>query len=298
MTIKKTQYEFLFLYFTGVDDDLERTLGEDYNIDESDVEDIFTDTQLSKIEIREKYIYIAIQFPEFDKSTQRFIIKDLHCFVSDDWLIVIDKNEYKHFKQFINFEQQIVDFMNSFLMFAELLDFCTTKTYKMITKFKSQIIELESDLFTFQDDLDVLKDILIFKKNIINFQSVIEPLRGVMVELQQKNKKLRPIDVEWLDNSLDTIKKIINNLQNFKEQMVLLSDTNEALINRTTNNRVRTLTAVSLIGLVPSFWVGFFGMNVHFGFSEDSLVPLILISSIIFVSCGGLLLLFRKKGFV
>jgi magnesium transporter len=301
MIIKKTKYDFEFAYSFGVDDALESKLEEVYRIHESDIEDIFTDAQLSKMEVRSDYVYVAIQFPEFDKSSQKFLIKELHCFVSNNWLLVVDKHKYKHFQQFMNFEQQILEGeedMSSFLMFAELLDFCMIKTYKAIARFKTEIAEIESDLFEFANDLDVLKDILIIKKNLVNFESVIEPLRDLIIELQTKYKKLKPIDLERLDNSLDTIKKTLNNLENFKEQMSLLSETNESLISRSTNNTVRTLTAVSLIGLVPTFWVGFFGMNVHFGFGEGNFVPLILVTALIAFSCGGLYYLFKKKGFI
>jgi magnesium transporter len=300
--VKAKYNKFDFLSASGVDEMLENTLEVEYGINSLDVEDIFSDTQLSKIEIRSSYVYVALQFPEFDKSYQKFFVKDLHCFVSRSWVIVIDKQGYKHFQQFVNFQDQLLEDEHettSFVFFAELLEFCTTKTYKVLPKFRQEINQIESDLFEFTNDIDVLKDILIMKKNLVNFESVVGPIKDVIVELEYKAKRLLEQDeVDKFDNSLDIIKKIINNLQNFKEQMNLLSETNESMIGRSTNNQVRALTAVSLIGLVPTFWVGFFGMNVHFGFVENSFVPLIVVIGLITVSCSVLYWFFKKKGYV
>ena len=70
---------------------------------------------------------------------------------------------------------------------------------------------------------------------------------------------------ESIDDSLDKIKKLINRLDNFREITKLLTETNEMIMARSTNQTVRRLTMFNVLLLVPSLTAAFFGMNVHFG---------------------------------
>lgn len=52
---------------------------------------------------------------------------------------------------------------------------------------------------------------------------------------------------EAIDDSLDKIKKLINRLENFRETMKLLTETNEMLIARNTNDNIRRLTFINIL---------------------------------------------------
>ena len=99
-----------------------------------------------------------------------------------------------------------------------------------------------------------------------------------------------------LDDSLDKVKKMINNLNNFREQMTMISETNEALIARNTNDTIKILTAVSLIAVIPTAITSFFGMNVYFGWTTiDSYFPVALISFVVVSATVITLFYFKKK---
>lgn len=92
------------------------------------------------------------------------------------------------------------------------------------------------------------------------------PLEDMFDELTLKHSEL--IDgtgKEAIDDSLDKIKKLVNRLDNFRETMKLLTETNEMLMARSTNQNVRRLTLFNVLLLCPTLVAGFFGMNVHFG---------------------------------
>jgi Mg2+ and Co2+ transporter CorA len=254
----QVQYKlFEFIYTSGLAPELENTLLNDFGLNEVDVEDIYSDTQLSKFEIRQDYIYIALQFPIFDKAKQGFLIKDLHCFCSPNQVIIIDRQNYKHFTQFINFQDQLLEdeeFITPGLFVAELLDFCMTKTYKAIMKFKADIAQVESDLFAFMDDIDVLKDILTIKKNLVNFESVITPIQRTIRDLEAKNEnRFSQEELERLDNSLDTINKIMNNLKNFQDQIDILMATNDSMMIRSTSLNSKNILLTSIFGFLAIF---------------------------------------------
>ena len=85
--------DFQFKIFHGLDDELKTTLKNQYQIEELDIEDVFTSTQLSKREIKKDYLYIALQCPEYDKDDRKFLNKEIHCIVSERYFLIIDKNK-------------------------------------------------------------------------------------------------------------------------------------------------------------------------------------------------------------
>jgi magnesium transporter len=268
------EYNFEYRYISFLDEEFRKELEEKYNIEELDIEDVFTDTQLSKIERRPNYMYVALQFPEFDKNQRHFTPKEVHCFVSKKYVLLINKNGYKHLEQFNQYRNSVFNYEpDSINMFYEMLDYCVKKTYRVVQKFKIEISQIENNIFSFENNFrDLLKEILIVKRNLIYFISIIYPLQTVIEEIQSKHIAFwdKEEGVEELDDSLDKIKKIVNNLKNFKEQMALLTETNESLTARNTNQVIKILTITNLIFLVPTIITSFFGMNVYFGWNEES----------------------------
>lgn len=268
--------------FNGLSEELKQQLQQSYHIDHLDIEDVFTNTQLSKIEQRNEYLYVALEFPEYDKKRRHFVTKEIHCFLSQSYFLVIDKHEFKHFRQFDLIRSAILDDNSpTFFQFYEMLDFIVTKTYRVLGKFRQEVQEAEMQVF---DDIenDLVKEILIIRRNLANFLSIIVPLEKVISDLEIKYTKfIDPKGLEKLDDSLDKIKKMNNTLTNFKEQLMLLTEANESQIARSTNQTIKTLTVFNIIIFVPSLITGFFGMNTHFGWisSQENLVPVTVVLS-------------------
>ena len=294
---------FDYTFHLGLDQALKDSMSQVYGIDALDIEDVFTDTQLSKIESKKAYLYMCLQFPEYDRSIRQFIVKEAHVFVGPKFLLLIDKYNSKNIHQFNNIKDNIITDKNitSFKLFYEILDFIITKATRAIYKFKQEISVIENDIFDFKSHRDLLKEILIIRRNLINYESIVQPIALLINEIEtKKNVFVDHIALELLDDTLDKIKKILNNLQNFKGHMALMTETNEALIARDTNEIIKALTSVNIIVLVPTIIASFFGMNIYFGW--DPLTPNFLTMILIFglMICSTVIILwyFKKKNWV
>lgn len=108
---------------------------------------------------------------------------------------------------------------------------------------------------------------------------------------------------EAIDDSLDKIKKLINRLDNFRDTMKLLTETNEMIMARSTNQTVRRLTLFNVLILGPSFIAAFFGMNMHFGWlsflaDQNNILPLSIIVALMIALTLGMFLFFKSKKWV
>lgn len=287
--------------------DLKQILSAVYEINDLDIEDVFTDTQLSKYERRDNYMYVSLQFPEFDKDLKRVVAKELHCFVGAKFLLIINKHDFRQFQKFDEFKKDEVleENQKSVFAFYEILDFIVTRLFRALRKFKIEVENLENRL---NDDLthDLITEIQIVKRNLINFISLISPLQDLIYDLQiHYNKFLQNNEdgvsnVELLDDSLDKVKRMLNNLRNYSQQVTIIGETNEALIARNTNQVIKLMTAVSIFALVPSGLAGFFGMNIYMGWdpAEKDFRPLILAIVLMGTMMGGAIYYFKKHKWI
>jgi magnesium transporter len=286
----------------GLPEGLKETLEKKYKINKLDIEDVFTNTQLAKTEQKANYLYVAIHFPEFDKKKRNFISKEVHFFVTKSYLKVIDKENFRHIAKFEEIQEHILGKNPTSLhIFYEIIDFIITKIFNVIGKFKTEIEDVERAIFEHDSRMeDLLVEILIIKRNLINLISIITPMERVIKELQTEkyNKFITSTGIEMLDDTHDKIEKMLNRLNNFKEQITLLKETNETQIARNTNQTIRTLTSVNLLVLVPTIITSFFGMNVNFGWSgnPENYIPLASITTfIIILTIAGFIIFKNRK---
>lgn len=287
-----------FLIINDLNFDLRQQLTNNYKFNSLDVEDVFTNTQLPKFELRETYIYIFLHFPEFDQQDKVYYNKELHCFLNSDQLLVINKNKMKNLKNFLS-TKDLQNLDTPFRIFYEMLDYLVTLSFKDIIKFKQEIFSIEREIFKFENTQDNLKEILVLKRNLVYFTSTIHSLQIVIEDIQNKyGKTIGTEGLEKLDDSLDKIKKIFSSLNNYREHLKLLTETNETLINRYTNDILKILTSFSILSLIPSTIAAFFGMNVYFGWNNDSLWPLVGITLLTIMVTSFCYFFFRRKGWL
>ncbi|MGH2933409.1 MAG: CorA family divalent cation transporter [Gaiellaceae bacterium] len=68
----------------------------------------------------------------------------------------------------------------------------------------------------------------------------------------------------YFDDIVDASERIWDLLDNYKEVVEALEDTNESLISHQQNDILYVLTIFSVVMLPLTFLTGLFGMNVHF----------------------------------
>jgi magnesium transporter len=120
----------------------------------------------------------------------------------------------------------------------------------------------------------------------------------VLHELQTRQSAyLGSEGIEYIDDTLDKIKKIENNLTNFNQQITILKETNETQIVQSTNKTIKALTSVNLLILIPSIITSFFGMNVYLGWDlgGQNVWPVLGIVVAIIISIFSTYFLLKSK---
>jgi len=101
----------------------------------------------------------------------------------------------------------------------------------------------------------------------------------------------------YFDDIVDASERIWDLLDNYKEVVEALEDTNESLISHQQNDILYVLTIFTVVMLPLTFLTGFFGMNVQFpGFGTAGGFWGTL--GLMGVTIGGMLGFFRWKRWI
>ena len=110
-----------------------------------------------------------------------------------------------------------------------------------------------------------MRDLSNVKQEIISYRKIIKPERSTLRVLERATQRHLPEALEdYYDDIVDAAERIWDLLDNYKEVVEALEDTNESVISHRHNDVLRVLTVFSVILLPLTLIASIFGMNVLF----------------------------------
>jgi magnesium transporter len=280
-------------------------LEEHFEFHALDLEDVLSRNQRPKIDEYPDYLFIVLHFPIFDPNVGRLNAGELDIFVGPDFLITIPNQPLQPVEYLFErcrakeeLREQIFSRGSGYLLYRivdDSFDYC----FPMLRKIGNKLDAIEEEIFSGRSE-EIVRDISNVKQEIINFRKVIRPQRPVLRDLEQvKGRFLAPdLDLEiYFDDIVDAHERIWDMLENYKEVIEGLEDTNESVISHRVNDILRVLTAISVIILPLTFIASLWGMNVGVpgeGDTEDFFV-IVGVCLVIGVAMSAY---FRRRGWL
>ena len=276
-------------------------LEEHFDFHPLDYEDVRSRNQRPKIDEYPDYLFIVLHFPVFDKALGRLNAGELDIFVGPDFLVTLPNEAlqpvdylFERCRSSEETREQLFSKGAGFLLYKivdDAFDYC----FPMLRKIGNKLDRLEDDIFQGRSE-EVVRDISNAKQEIINFRKIIRPQRPVLRDLERTKQRYLAEDMElYFDDVQDASERIWDMLENYKEVVEALEDTNESVISHRQNDSLRLLAAVTMVitplTLVASIW----GMNVGVP-GEGSRAAFWAIIVALVVMLVGLLYYFRRRG--
>jgi len=251
------------------------SLKKKYRFHALNLEDCLSESQRPKIDEYEKYLFIILQFPYYNRRTRHIATEQVNIFIGQNYLITIhdghlDELEtiFDKCKKSKKARQFFFGESTGYLLYS-IISNLFSSSFSITDKIQVNLKSIEKEIFETAHIKDQLFDIMVTKKNIITLRKILLPQRTVIAALEHKQKRFLPEDLEiYFDDVVDQIEKLWNILETQKEVIESLEDTNESLLSHKINNTMRTLTVFSVIMLPLTFLTGLFGMNVQLPFTE------------------------------
>jgi magnesium transporter len=234
------------------------------------LEDVISKIQRPKLDERDDYIFLVLHWPVYNKITRLTTASEVDIFIGKDFLIAIHAG---HLRPLLRYFQQCLDDeevrnramrrSSGYLLYRildKLIDYCFAPLNKI-----DQNIENIEDMIFADNVRQTVYEISLIRRDIIAFRRVIKPQIGVIASLERRAGALAPLlggDLdEYFSDLNDHMAKIWDTLEDDKDVIEGLSDTNNSLTNTRINDVVKVLTILSVILLPLTLLSGIYGMN-------------------------------------
>jgi len=290
MNVQSVNFQGLLFINVAKPTDFEmKFLKNTYDFDSLNLEDYLHKTQIPKIENHKNYELLVLRFPIFSENAPEnshlygVSIPTLHAssikrrltssyvdfFLSKEYAVILHDGTLSQIDRIFALCQKNLhnrmEYMGKGAVFLayKIIDALTDDCFPIVNEITSSIDRADKELEEKQSP-KTLEEISTIRRNLVVFHTMIKPIIPLLEELrdgkhEEVNGGMRPF---W-GNVLDHLRKILDRVEDNKELIEGISESNESFIMTQTNLVIKVLTAVTVIILPLQVLGGFYGMNVE-----------------------------------
>ena len=292
-----------WVHLTSPGSDEATQLAERFNWHALDLEDVLSKRQRPKVDEYPEYLFVVLHFPAYDRAAGRLNAAELDVFLGPDFLITLPNVEllpvtrlFARCEEDDDLRQSLFSKGSGYLLYHvldDLFDYC----FPILDKIGHKLDTIEDDMFEGAAE-DVVRDLSNVKQEIISYRKIIKPERSTLRVLEARTQRFLPQDLEvYFDDIVDAAERIWDLLDNYKEVVEALEDTNESVISHRQNDVLRILTIFSVTMLPLTLLAGIFGMNVGFP-GEGTHAAFWIIVGAMVATLVGMVAFFRYKRWI
>jgi magnesium transporter len=270
-----------------------------------DLEDVLSKRQRPKVDEYPEYLFAVLHFPAYDKAVQRLNAAELDFFLGSNFLITLPTVEllpvtrlFLRCREDEELRDSLFSKGSGYLLYHvldDLFDYC----FPILDKIGHKLDSVEDDMFEGRAE-EVVRDISNVKQEIISYRKIIKPERATLRVLERRTQRFLPEELEvYFDDIVDASERIWDLLDNYKEVIEALEQTNESVLSHRFNDILRILTVFSIVFLPATLIASIWGMNVGLpgggtpSSSSHTVFWIIIAASVVVVA--GMLGYFRRK---
>ena len=241
-------------------------------------------------------------FPVYNRKTQLIENCEINFFIKNNVLLTVHNNELPQLEEFFNLIENDDTLKrkhlqnNPIMLLSGIFDYLLNSYFPMLNHMNEDVITLEKSIFAEEKKFNT-KNILKLRWNIVNFKRTIESHKNIIEHLILDASSLFSVGrlKIYYNELIDKIRDITSILENQKESISALEQTNNSLISFELNDIMKTLAIISAVMMPATFVSQIFGVNAKMPFNTDapfaffSIILICLASMLIFI------LFFKKK---
>ena len=269
-----------------------RELADRFGWHQLDLEDVLSKRQRPKIDEYPEYLFVVLHFPFYDKAVQRLNAAELDAFIGRDYLVTLPNVELLPVSRLLarcndddELRAELFGKGSGYLLYHvldDLFDYC----FPILDKIGHKLDRVEDEMFEGRAE-DVVRDLSNVKQEIISYRKIIKPERATLRVLERYADRYLPETLEdYFDDIVDAAERIWDLLDNYKEVVEALEDTNESVISHRQNDVLRLLTVFSVLLLPLTLLASIFGMNVAFPGTETREAFWVIVAAMLAIVVG------------
>ncbi|KKQ55231.1 MAG: Mg2 transporter protein CorA family protein [Parcubacteria group bacterium GW2011_GWA2_38_13] len=279
-------------------------LRENFNFHPLNIQDCMRDSHRSEINLYDDYIFLVMLFPVYNRATREITHGEIKFFITRNHLITIHHRDFGAMEEFFkileigpSIRTKFSDESPEQLLF-EILNKLFLYCFPMVDHLIIDCDVIEKAIFTGKEK-QMVSEILLIRRNITDFRKIMQVHKSILKKLIFTFKVNTIFNAKkteiYFENLIDYSKEIWDTLENLKERIEALQDTNESQISFRLSTIMKTLTIISVITFPLTLIATLFSMaftNAPLRHNPYGFWIIVCSQAII---AGGMLWVFKNK---
>jgi magnesium transporter len=258
--------------------------------------------QRPKLDNYGDYIFLVFYGAWRTQDEDPGLLREVHLFVSGHYLVTIHRDLLPALDQQREQLDGRVLHSEQFLLYR-VLDALTDSFFPILADMDDEIDDLEAAVLAAPTDQQ-LERLFSLKRQLVAMRKVVTPQRDLFARGVDQIAELPGLALDERDyfrDVYDHLIRISDLIDSYRDLLSGATDLYLSTVSNRQNDVMKQLTVIATIFLPLSFITGFFGQN--FGFMVNHLISrpwtfwVIGVGSML-LTCAGLLVFFRRKGWV
>ncbi len=270
-----THNKLTWVNIDQIDDDARKHLAERYAFHPLDLEDVEADQHTPKIDAYKEYLFIVLQFPQWDTTDRAIVAQEIDMFIGDNFLITIQKNKSKELKNFfyrcMNNDSLRNDWMsqNSGYLLYELVESLFHSTRPILNNLGKNISNLEQKIFSGNQQSGAILELGMHRRNVLTFRRILDPERQIISSLYNYQKPFLGPELHiYFEDITDYLNNLWSIVNTYKDTIDGIHVTVESLLKRRANKIITVLTVIQTVFTPPALYAAIYGMNVNLPYAQ------------------------------
>ena len=246
------------------------------------------------------YLCLVLHFPTF--KNDKIVAGEIDFFIGHGFLITAHNNNLSALSTFFNLGKKSPDSLvaysleSSAILLYEILGHLLDSCYQLLDENSLKINEIEDLIFSGQQQ-EAVRQILTLRRNIVNIRRIMQNHKNILQKLLEMESSLveKSLIKKYYTGLIDHSKRIWEMLENQKEMVEVLNNTNESILNDRMTDIMKTLTIFSVIVFPLTLLAALFGMNAKYMPLVEGPYGFWIIVGIMLLCSFVMLIFFKKK---
>jgi len=266
------------------------------------LDELPANTIRSKVEEFPTYLYLVLHLPVYNRRTKEnkpfeidFLVTHSHIITSHFSNNFPFLNEF--FKKLEKEEVSRKRFMNQTTghLLYYIINFLISACVPSLDHISQKIDGIEAKIFKGKQK-EMVEEISLAKRDLLDFRRIIKPQKTILESLLRRGplffgEYLKP----YFEDLIGSNDQLWNQLENDKETLESLEQTNDSLLSYKLNEAMKLLTIFATLLLPASLITGLFGMNAEYMPIVNSEFGFWIVILIIIVILSTFLVFFKHK---
>lgn len=267
--------------------------------------ELLTPTLRSKVEHYDHYLYMVAHFPIYNPKKGINESIEIDFLITYNTFITIRYEELAPLKEFLNkcridkiFRERNFGETTIFLL-CSILSCLYNFSLRQIDHITQKINQIEEKMFEEKGGEEMVERISLARRDILDFRKTIKPQTTILDSLKIRGveffgKKIEPYLVDIIGDYM----RVWSLLENHKETIEALKETNDSLLSNRTNQIMRVLTVFAVIVFPLTLLAAIFGMNTQYLPIVGHRYDFWIIFGLMLLSTFIMLLFFKRKKWI